>query len=86
MTTHIQLPLIGKVKNPSGWAIGLIAAGVLAIGSTTYLLVNQASPKLDIAELTVPVETKNVTLRITASGKIVQFKVLTLAPKHLGNW
>lgn len=84
MTTHIQLPLIGKVKNPSGWAIGLIAAGVLAIGSTTYLLVNQASPKLDLAELTVPVETKNVTLRITASGKIVPVQSVNLSPKTSG--
>ena len=84
MTTHIQRPLIGKVKNSSGWAIGLIAAGVLAIGSTTYLLVNQATPKLDLAELTVPVETKNVTLRITASGKIVPVQSVNLSPKTSG--
>lgn len=84
MTTHIQLPLIGKVKNPSGWVIGLLAAGVLAIGSTTYLIVNRATPKLDIAELTVPVESKNVSLRITASGQVVPVQSVNLSPKTSG--
>lgn len=84
MTTHIQLPLIGKVKNPSGWVIGLLAAGVLAIGSTTYLIVNRATPKLDIAELTVPVESKNVSLRIIASGQVVPVQSVNLSPKTSG--
>jgi HlyD family secretion protein len=83
MTAHIELPLIGKVKNPSRWLIGL-AAGVVVIGSTTYLFVNQATPKLDIAKLTVPVETKNVTLRITASGKVVPVQNVNLSPKTSG--
>ena len=84
MTTHIQVPLIGKVKNPSGWVIGMMAAGVLAIGSTTYLIVNRATPKLDIAQLTVPVESKNVTLQITASGKVVPIQSVNLSPKASG--
>lgn len=83
MTTHIQLPLIGKVKNPSRWVIGLLAASVLTIG-TTYLIVNRATPKLDIAELTVPVESKNVTLRITASGTVVPIQSVNLSPKTSG--
>lgn len=83
MTTHIQLPLIGKVKNPSRWVIGLLAAGVLTTG-TTYLIVNRATPKLDIAELTVPVESKNLTLRITASGTVVPIQTVNLSPKTSG--
>jgi HlyD family secretion protein len=84
MTTHIKLPLIGKVKNSSGWVIGLMAAGILAIGSTTYWSMNRATPKLDIAELTVPVESKNVTLRISASGKVVPVQSVNLSPKTSG--
>lgn len=84
MSTHIQLPLIGKVKNPSGRVIGLIAAGVLAIGSTTYLIVSQATPKLNLDSLTLPVESENVTLRITASGKIVPVQNVNLSPKTSG--
>ena len=84
MTTHIKLPLIGKVKKSSGWVIGLMATGILAVGSTTYLLVNRATPKLDIAELIVPVESKDVTLRITASGKVVPVQSVNLSPKTSG--
>ena len=83
MTTHIQLPLIGKVKNPSKWAISLLAAGVVVTGST-YLIVNRATPKLDIAALTVPVESQDVTLRITASGTVVPVQSVNLSPKASG--
>lgn len=83
MTTHIQLPLIGKVKNPSRWVIGLLAAGVVVTG-TTYFIANRATPKLDIAELTVPVGSQDVTLRITASGKVVPVQSVNLSPKTSG--
>jgi HlyD family secretion protein len=82
--THVELPLIGKLKHPSRWLIGLIAAGAVVVGSTTYVLVNQATPKLDIAKLTVPAEAKNVTLRITASGKVVPVQSVNLSPKTSG--
>lgn len=82
--THVEFPLIGKLKHPSRWLIGLIAAGAVVVGSTTYVLVNQATPKLDIAKLTVPAEAKNVTLRITASGKVVPVQSVNLSPKTSG--
>ena len=84
MTTHIQLPLIGKVKNPSRWVMGLMAAGVVVIGSTTYFIVNQGRPKLDIAELTVPVQSKNLTLQITASGTVKPVQSVNISPKTSG--
>ena len=84
MTTHIQIPVIGKIKSPSGWVMGLMAAGVLAIGSTTYLFVNRATPKLDIAQLTVPVQSKTLTLEITASGTIKPVQSVNLSPKTSG--
>lgn len=83
MTTHIQLPLIGKVKHPARWLIGLVAAGTVVVGSTTYLVMQRA-PKSDIATLTVPVEAKDVTLRITASGKVVPVQTVNLSPKTSG--
>lgn len=61
-----------------------MAAGILAVGSTTYWFMNRATPKLDIAELIVPVESKDVTLRITASGKVVPVQSVNLSPKTSG--
>lgn len=84
MTTHIKLPIIGKVKHPSRWLIGLMAAGVVVIGSTTYFIVNRATPRLDIAALTVPVTSRNVTLRIKSSGKVVPVQTVNLSPNTSG--
>jgi HlyD family secretion protein len=85
MTTYIEIPLIGKkVKNPLRWLIGLMAAGTLVVGATTYHIVNQGTNQQDITQLTVPVETQNVTLRITASGKVVPVQSVNISPKNPG--
>ncbi|MEH1770858.1 MAG: efflux RND transporter periplasmic adaptor subunit [Nostoc sp.] len=85
MATHIEIPVIGKVKYPLRWLIGLMAGSVLVVGTlTTYTLINQGANKEDIAELTVPVTAQNVTLRITASGKVVPVKSVNISPKNPG--
>lgn len=86
MTTHIEVPLLGKkIHYPSLWLMGLIAAGALVVGTTTtYNLVNRGTSKQDISQLTVPVGTQNVTLRITASGKIVPVQSVNISPKNPG--
>jgi HlyD family secretion protein len=85
MATDIEIPVIGKVKYPLRWLIGLIAGGVLVVGTaTTYTLVNQGTNKEDIAQLTVPVKAQNVTLRITASGKVVPVQSVNISPKNPG--
>ncbi|MDZ8226082.1 efflux RND transporter periplasmic adaptor subunit [Nostoc sp. ChiVER01] len=85
MATYIEIPVVGKVKHPLRWLMGLIAGGVLVVGTaTTYTLVNQGANKEDIAQLTVPVAAKNVTLRITASGKVVPVQTVNISPKNPG--
>ncbi|MCC5664019.1 efflux RND transporter periplasmic adaptor subunit [Nostoc sp. CHAB 5784] len=84
MATNIEIPVIGKVKYPLRWLMGVIAGGVLVVGTaTTYTLINQGT-KEDIAQLTVPVAAKNVTLRITASGKVVPVQSVNISPKNPG--
>ncbi len=85
MTTQIEVPVFGKLKNPFRWLIGLMAAGVVVVGGmTTYTFVNQGTGKEDITQLTVPVEAKNVTLRITTSGKVVPVQSVNISPKNPG--
>jgi HlyD family secretion protein len=85
MTTHIEVPVFGKIKNPFPWLIGLMAAGVVLVGgTTTYIFVNQGTGKEDITQLTVPVEAKSVTLRITSSGKVVPVQSVNISPKNPG--
>ncbi|MEH2109556.1 efflux RND transporter periplasmic adaptor subunit [Nostoc sp.] len=85
MATHIEIPVIGKVKYPLRWLVGLMAGSALVVGTiTTYTLVNQGTNKEDIAQLTVPVAAQNVTLRITASGKVVPVQSVNISPKNPG--
>ncbi|BAY64133.1 secretion protein HlyD [Calothrix brevissima NIES-22] len=86
MNTYVEIPVIGKkIKYPMRWLIGLVTAGALVVGSTTtYNLVNQGNNKQDISELTVPVETQSVTLRIAASGKVVPVQSVNISPKNPG--
>ncbi|MEH2055755.1 MAG: efflux RND transporter periplasmic adaptor subunit [Nostoc sp.] len=85
MATHIEIPVIGKVKYPLRWLIGLMAGSALVVGTmTTYTFVNQGTNKEDIAQLTVPVTAQNVTLRITASGKVVPVQSVNISPKNPG--
>ncbi|MBR8837602.1 MAG: efflux RND transporter periplasmic adaptor subunit [Stigonema ocellatum SAG 48.90 = DSM 106950] len=85
MTTYMEIPVIGKIKHVSRWLIGLLAAGVLVVGTTTtYKLVNQGTSKEDIAQLTVPVQAKTITLLITASGKVQPVQSVNISPKNPG--
>ncbi|ARV58887.1 efflux transporter periplasmic adaptor subunit [Nostocales cyanobacterium HT-58-2] len=85
MTVFRQIPAIGKVSHPLRWLIGLMATTVLVVSTmTTYIVMNRGTSKEDIAELTVPVETKNVTVRITASGKVMPVQSVNISPKNPG--
>lgn len=65
--------------------MGLIASGVLIVGTTaTIKTIQQRNKPLDISKLTVPVEAKSVTVRITASGKVQPVESVNISPKSPG--
>ncbi len=86
MAKYIEIPIIGKVKHPYRWLVGLVAVGALILGTgTIYTMVwSRRASKEDIAALTIPVEAKNITLRITASGKVVPVQSVNISPKQPG--
>jgi HlyD family secretion protein len=86
MIFYIEIPLIGKkVKYPFRWLIGLIASGALIVGTTaTIQTIQQKNKPLDVTKLTVPVEAKSVTVRITASGKVQPIQSVNISPKSSG--
>ncbi|MGF1499788.1 MAG: HlyD family secretion protein [Elainellaceae cyanobacterium] len=78
----MQLPLVGKIRRPASWVIALIAAGVIGGGATTAVVVWQnRPPDYDVAELTVPVESQALAVRITASGTIESIDTVNLSPR-----
>ncbi|HEY9851310.1 MAG TPA: efflux RND transporter periplasmic adaptor subunit [Leptolyngbyaceae cyanobacterium] len=87
----MQIPFIGKkfdqgkqVSQRTPWLVGLLAASLLSVSAGTYLYLNRATPKSDIANLTVAVQSRNINLRITASGTVVPVQTVNLSPKTAG--
>lgn len=81
----MQLPFIGKVDKPATWVVSSLVTGLGVAGITGYwVVVHNASPKINLAELTVPVESKNVTLSITASGTMAPVRSVNISPKTAG--
>jgi len=80
----MQLPLIGKIRPPAPWVLGLIAAGLVGTGAASFLVIRQQAAAPDISTLTVPVESEAVTIRITASGTVQPVQTVNLSPKETG--
>ena len=72
-------------RQPKRWAVGLVAAGLLAVPTTIYIVKSRSQPKVDaIATMTVPVEAQNLTVRITSSGTVQPVQRVNLSPKGSG--
>lgn len=83
----MEVPIIGKigkVKRPLPWIMGLMAAGILAVAGGAYFVIDSKTSKIDLAKLTVPVRSQNLTVRITASGSVVPIQRVNLSPKTSG--
>ncbi len=77
----MQVPLIGKVHRPMPWVIGLVT---LALVGTTAVVVlgsrREATSEEQVAELTIPVETQPLTVRINASGIVQPIQTVNISP------
>lgn len=81
----MELPLVGKVKQPRPWLIGLVAVGIVGVSGVTHFALEAKKPKIDLDKLTVPVQAENLTLRITdISGTVVPIQNVNLSPKTSG--
>ncbi|MBW4516665.1 MAG: efflux RND transporter periplasmic adaptor subunit [Timaviella obliquedivisa GSE-PSE-MK23-08B] len=80
----MQLPFIGKVRHPTPWLIGLIATGLVGVGGITTWIVQSSSKVAESANLTVPVKSQALQVRITASGVIQPIQTVNLSPKSSG--
>ena len=64
--------------------LGLVAAGLVGVSATGWVIVRNVGPKNNISELTVPVQRQDVTVQITASGSVVPIQTVNLSPKTSG--
>ncbi|MBW4464606.1 MAG: efflux RND transporter periplasmic adaptor subunit [Pegethrix bostrychoides GSE-TBD4-15B] len=84
MTTHPSTASNSKKNQPNPWLLGLVAAGIVGTGATTYTLVQRRSAPIDLAAMTVPVESESIQVRITASGTVQPIQTVNVSPKNPG--
>ena len=80
----MQVPLIGKLKHPLPWVLSIAAVGVLGIATVSYMAIRRQAPQANIEEITVPVESKSLTVLIAANGTVQPIKSVNLSPKNQG--
>ncbi|MBW4522920.1 MAG: efflux RND transporter periplasmic adaptor subunit [Scytolyngbya sp. HA4215-MV1] len=80
----MQLPFVNRVKQPLPWLVGLVVVGLIGTGTIAYLGVRSTPAKTDATDLTVPVKSDRLTIRITASGTIRPVQTVNLSPKAAG--
>lgn len=76
--------MFNKVKKPTPWLIGIVAAGLLGAATTVTLAVRSAAPKSNITNQTVMVASKNLTVQIKANGVVQAVRKINLSPKDSG--
>lgn len=62
----------------------MITGGLILIGTTTYLVVQNSDSQILLEELTVPVVQENLKVTISASGKVEPIKSVNVSPKNPG--
>jgi HlyD family secretion protein len=80
----MELPVVGKIRHPFPWLLGLMAGGMVVVGTSTYLIVQNSDTKPELDRLTVPVEKQNLTLQIKASGTVEPIQNVNISPKNPG--
>jgi HlyD family secretion protein len=77
---RLNLPKVSKT-----WLMALATAGLLLVPTTIYLVKNKSlEQNRQLQALTVPVEAKTVTEKITASGEVQPVQRVNLSPKNQG--
>lgn len=78
------IPLIGKVKRPLPWLVGIAIVSSILIGGITYGILKSSRAKLDLEALTVAVDEQNLNVEIEASGRVEPIKSVNVSPENPG--
>ncbi|EDZ91848.1 efflux RND transporter periplasmic adaptor subunit [Limnospira fusiformis KN01] len=82
-----QPPVVAKPprRRPKWWAIALLALGILAVPMVAHRVYHRKPNSLQMVEaLTVPVEAKDLTVTVRASGVVQPVRRVNLSPKTQG--
>lgn len=93
--SHVYLPATSAAKpDPSPkkcgdrrrprWIVPLFTALVVAGAGGTVLITHRPTPKTNLAEMTSPVQTQDLAVRVEASGSVVPISTVNISPKTTG--
>ena len=80
----MQLTWLGKFNNSFPWLFGLMAGGMVIVGTATYLMVETPKANSNLDEFTVPVEKKDLRVEIEANGTVEPVQSVNISPKTPG--
>ncbi|MEC4805011.1 MAG: efflux RND transporter periplasmic adaptor subunit [Jaaginema sp. PMC 1079.18] len=81
----MEIPVVGKVKRPLPWIIGLIVVSTLGLGAFTVFAINNSfRAREDIDDLTITATQEALVARIQASGTVTPVLSVNISPKNAG--
>ena len=80
----MQLPLVGKLKRPLPWILGLVIISALSISVLVGRLLQNSANSNNVEQLTVAVKRESVELEIEASGTVEPIQSVNISPKNPG--
>ncbi len=75
---------MGTSNSPLPFILSLLTAGMLAVGTMTYYLVQSPKPTSELELLTESVKEQNLTVRIESNGKVEPVYSVNISPKEPG--
>lgn len=80
----MQLSQFKQKRRKNPWIIGLVTGSLLIVGTTAYIVSQNFGNQEELAELTVPVVQDDLTVKISASGRVEPIKSVNVSPKNPG--
>lgn len=79
----MKISRINKFTQSKSWLVGLVLASLVG-GFLSYRFLRPQEQHQDLSALTVPVKTRDLRVRVSASGTIVSLENVNLSPKTAG--
>lgn len=75
---------LGKKRSNNPLIFGILTCSLILLGTTANFIIRNSSSRVQLQELTVPVVKDNLTIKISASGKVEPIKSVNVSPKNPG--
>lgn len=75
---------LSKKRHNNSLIFGILTGSLILFGTTAYLITQKSTSQIQLETLTVPVVKDDLTVKISASGKVEPIKSVNVSPKNPG--